>query len=128
MFDKILIFPIILFLLGLPATVSADYFDGPQDGMFYIERKPAVTFKATLSENWGFPHMSDGILNVFAPVPPKLPGQGKISAKLFISGNDRIQAEELTEASSSKRRMLGLHVRSIEMPDQRQLKFPPDDN
>jgi hypothetical protein len=87
----------------------------PQDGMFYVEAKPAFTFKATLSDNWLCPHAEDGTLDIYAPVAPELPGQRQVTTRLFVAGNDKLKAEELKEQSSSERAMLALHIKSDEL-------------
>jgi hypothetical protein len=103
-------------VLGLLPSMSstralAQQFVVPRDGTFYVERKPDFTFKATLAEDWVNPHLGAGTLHVFAPVLPELPGQGKVSTRLFISGNDSVTAEKFVEAGN-KRPMLGLHIKS----------------
>jgi hypothetical protein len=94
---------------------SAQWFDVPRDGMFYIEQKPAFSFKATLAEDWVCPHAGDGTLHVYAPVPEELPGQGKVSTRLFVGMHDELRAEELTEGSDNKRPMVALHIKSDEL-------------
>jgi len=80
--------------------------------MFYVEPKPAFAFKATLAEDWVFPHAGDGTLHVYSPVLPELPGQGKLSTRLFVAANDKLKAEEVNEESINKRPMLALHIKS----------------
>jgi hypothetical protein len=87
----------------------------PQDGMFYVEAKPAITFNATLSEDRTCPNAGDGTLDVYAPVAPELPGQRQVTTRLFIAGNDKLKAKELKEQSSSEREMLALHIKSDEL-------------
>jgi hypothetical protein len=90
-------------------------FNVPRDGMFYVEAKPAFSFKATLAEDWTCPHVGDGTLHVYAPVLPELPGQGKVSTRLFVAANDKLRANKLTEGSADKRPMFALHIRSNEL-------------
>ena len=98
-----------------PTLALAQQFVVPRDGMFYIKRASAFTFKATLAEDLMAPNVGNGTLHVFAPVLPELPSQQKVSTRLFISGSDKIKAEELIEESACKRRMLGLHIGSEEL-------------
>ncbi len=107
----IVVLPNLFFLLSLTHTLARQFIV-PEDGMFYVERKPAFTFKATLAENWVTPHAGVGMLHVFAPVLPELPGQWNVSTRLFISGNDKVKANHVVEASNNKRPMLGLHIKS----------------
>ena len=100
---------------GTRNRAFAQRFDVPRDGMFYVEAKPAFSFKATLSEDWVCPHAGDGTLHVYAPVLPELPGQGKVSTRLFVATNDKLRAEELTEGSDNKRPMFALHIKSDEL-------------
>jgi hypothetical protein len=98
-----------------PNHAAAQGFHVPQDGMFYVETKPAFTFKATLSEEWICPHAGDGTLHVYAPVLPELPGQGKVTTRLFVAGHDKLKAKPVTEQSINKRQMLALHIKSNEL-------------
>jgi hypothetical protein len=93
----------------------AQGFDVPRDGMFYVEAKPAYAFKATLAEHWVCPHAGDGALRVYAPVIPQLPGQGKVSTRLFVAGNDKLKAKEFAEKSINKRPMVALEIKSDEL-------------
>ncbi len=98
-----------LFLLTSPTQVVAQRFILPKDGAFYIQRKRAFIFKATLTENWVNPHLGAGTLHVFAPVLPQLPGQGNVSTRLFVVGNDKLKSEKVVEAND-KRPMLRLRI------------------
>jgi hypothetical protein len=103
-----------LFPCTSPTRALAQQTLVPRDGMFYVERKPVFVFKATLSEDWVCPQAGDGTLHVYAPVLPELPGQGKVSTRLFVAGNDDLKAEKVVE-SSNKRLMLGLHIKSAKL-------------
>jgi hypothetical protein len=94
---------------------SAQEFEVPRDGMFYIEARPAFTFKATLADDMRFPHAGAGTLYVYAPVMPELPSQSKVSTRLFVANNEKRKAKEITEESVYKRRMLALAISSKEM-------------
>jgi hypothetical protein len=87
----------------------------PRDGQFYVEARPAFVFKATLAEDWVCPQAGDGTLHVYAPILPELPGQGKVSSRLYVARNNKLKAERITEASSHKPRMLALAINSDEL-------------
>jgi len=98
-----------------PNRAFAQPFDVPRDGLFYVESRPAFAFKATLAEDWVCPHAGDGTLHVYVPILPELPGQGEVSTRLFVAANDKLKAEEISEASSNKRRMFALQIKSNEL-------------
>jgi hypothetical protein len=111
---------LVIVLGGLAPGASPDRalalgFDVPRDRMFYVEATPAYAFKATLAEDWTFPNAGEGTLHVYAPVLPELPGQAKVSTRLFVAGNDTLKAEEVSEGSVSKRPMLALHMKSDQL-------------
>jgi hypothetical protein len=68
-----------------------------------------------LTEKWVNPNVGDGNLYVFAPVLPELPGQGKVSTNLMVSGNDKLKAEKIVEESVGKRQMIELRINSNEL-------------
>jgi hypothetical protein len=110
----------LLIVLGglYPGTLNralAQRLDVPRDGIFYVDAKPAFSFKATLAEDWVCPHAGDGTLHVYAPVLPGLPGQNKVSTRLFVATKDQLRAEELTEGSDHKRPVAALHFKSDEL-------------
>jgi hypothetical protein len=100
---------------AMPCRALAQGFDVPREGVFYVEAKPAYAFKATLAEDWICPNVGEGTLHVYAPVLPELPGQAKVSTRLFVAGNDTLKAEEVTEGSVNKRPMLALHMKSDQL-------------
>jgi hypothetical protein len=106
--------------LLLSVCVSSIYaeFVLPKDGMFYVESKPAVTFKATLTDYWTSSNTGKGILYVFAPMLPEYDGQKRVSSDLQVSGSNKIIAEEITEYGICKRPMLMLQIDSNELPPQ----------
>jgi hypothetical protein len=87
----------------------------PRDGTFHVESRPAFTFQATLTEDWVCPHAGDGILRVYAPVLPELPGQRKVSTRLYVVGEDRPKARDITERSIDRRPMLALDIKSNQL-------------
>jgi len=95
------------------ARVLAQEFVVPRDGLFYVEAKPAFTFKATLKDDWKCPRARSGALHVYAPVLPEIPGQGNVSTRLFVEAHEELEAKDITELSPSKRRMklLSLKIR-----------------
>jgi hypothetical protein len=95
-----------------PTLALAQSFVVPRDGTFYIQAKPAFTFKAMLADDWVCPNAGDGTLHIYAPVLPKLPGQGKVNTRLYVVGHDKLLATEWSEKSLSKRPMLALHIKS----------------
>ncbi len=110
----------LLIVLGIlyPGTLNrafAQRVNVPRDGMFYVEAKPAFSFKATLAEDWICPNAGDGTLRVYAPILPELPGQGKVSTRLFVAGNDKLKAEKRTEGSDNKWPMFVLSIKSDEL-------------
>jgi hypothetical protein len=68
----------------------------PRDGMFYVDAKPVLALKATLTEYWVNPHVGQGSLQVFAPVMPILPGQGNVSTRLLVPINNKLRANAQT--------------------------------
>ncbi|MGA2070427.1 MAG: transglutaminase-like domain-containing protein [Sedimentisphaerales bacterium] len=99
----------------LPICADAQKIGLLRDGMFYVEAVPVRSFKATLTEKWVNPNIGNGNLYVFAPVLPELPGQGKVSTNLMVSGNDKLKAEKIVEESTGKRQMMELHIDSNEL-------------
>jgi hypothetical protein len=87
----------------------------PRDGTFYVEAKPVLQFRATLTENWVCPNAGEGTLYVFAPMLPELAGQRKVSTRLLVKGNDKLKAEEVVEEGIGKRPMLRLRIDSNEL-------------
>jgi transglutaminase-like putative cysteine protease len=104
-----------LFVCTLTTRADAQGFVLPRDGMFYVDAKPVLKFKATLTEYWVTPYVGEGTLYVFAPALPELPGQRNVSTRLLVSGNDKLKAEEVVEEGIGKRPMLRLRIDSNEL-------------
>jgi hypothetical protein len=96
-------------LLFLPAA-KAQEFVIPEDGMFYIEQRPAFTFEATLADDWINTERHRGELRVFAPLPPQLPSQDIRSSGLSAPAKNK-KARKLLE-DVGKRPMLALSVKT----------------
>jgi hypothetical protein len=95
----------------------------PRDGQFYVEARPAFVFQAILAEDWVCPHAGRGTLHVYAPVLPELPGQGRVSTRLFVAMNDKLKAEAVTELSESKRPMLALRIPSDQLSPKERIRL-----
>jgi hypothetical protein len=100
---------------ALPSCADAQKISLLRDGMFHVEAVPVRSFKATLTDYWVNPNIGEGTLYVFAPVLPELPGQGKVSTNLTVSGNDKLKAEKIVEDGVDKRPMLRLRIDSNEL-------------
>jgi len=105
----------LLCVCALSTFADTSKFVLPRDGKFYVEAKPVLKFKATLTERWVNPDVGEGTLYVFAPVLPELPEQRKVSTLLQVRGNDKLKAEEVVEEGVDKRPMLRLCIDSNEM-------------
>ena len=106
--------PLVLSALGLflsPGLALAEPFVVPRDGTFHIEARPALDFKATLTETWTAPNAGSGTLHVYAPVLPELPGQARVSSRLSAAGNESRRAEPVIDSGSAMRRLLALRIK-----------------
>ena len=96
-------------LLFMP-TAKAQEFVVPEDGMFYIERRPAFTFEATLADDWTNTEEHRGELRVFAPLPPQLPSQDITSSGLSAPERNKKARKVLEDVG--KRPMFALSVKT----------------
>jgi hypothetical protein len=84
------------------------------DGDFHIEARPAFAFRASLVERWTSPHAGRGVLSVYAPLPPEIPGQEQGAGRLGVVGSAASRPEVVAERSLG-RRFLALRLRSDEV-------------
>ncbi|MEI8195904.1 MAG: transglutaminase domain-containing protein [Phycisphaerae bacterium] len=82
----------------------------PQDGTYYIEAKPAFTFKTSRTEHWTVRNSGDGLMKAFAPSAPEVAGQSNLTTTFSMAEVQAITAHSITDRTVERRPMLELVI------------------